>query len=72
MAFTTDDVAKLERAIARGHKTVRYGDRTVEYHSMKEMRDALAQMRAEVEEAAGTTTPARRRFFRATQTGRGY
>lgn len=70
MPFTTDDIAKLERAIARGHKVVRYGDRTVEYHSMKDMRAALQQMRDEVNAEDPNATP-RRRLIRLTQIGRG-
>lgn len=69
MAFTTDDIAKLERAIASGVLTVRYADRTVTYQTTRDMMAALKQMRAEVDAAAGTAP--RKRTMRVYQSGRG-
>lgn len=48
MGFTTTQITTLEAAIASGVLEVRYADRTVKYQDLKAMRDALAQMRAEV------------------------
>lgn len=48
MAFSSSDVTALERAIATGAREVRFKDRTVKYHSMAEMREALAMIRREV------------------------
>jgi hypothetical protein len=69
MAFTTDDVTKLERAIASGTLLVRYADRTVQYQTTRDMMAALKQMRAEIDAAAGTKP--RRRTMRLYQSGRG-
>jgi microcompartment protein CcmL/EutN len=40
-ALTQGDVDKLEKAIARGVKTVQYANQSVTYHSMAEMFEAL-------------------------------
>ncbi len=55
MAFwTAADIAALKAAIASGVKRVRYNgppEREVEYQDLKAMRDALAEMRADVASA---------------------
>lgn len=70
MAFTQEDLATLNEAISTGAQTVRYGDRTVTYHSMKEMLLLRNTMKAEIEAATGVTKP-RRRTFRVYQSGSG-
>lgn len=52
MSWTEADIIKLERAIASGALTVRYGDMTVTYQSLDAMRAALAQIRSEVRDAS--------------------
>lgn len=52
--WTQEDIDKLKAAIAKGVRVVRYGDRTVEYHSLKEMRDLLSSMSASVDAASGS------------------
>ncbi|BCQ60753.1 hypothetical protein PBOI14_25030 [Pseudomonas sp. Boi14] len=37
MSFTQKHLDAIEGAIARGEKTVRYGDRTVEYRTVDEL-----------------------------------
>ncbi len=37
MGFTTDDLERIERAIAQGALSVRYEDRTVTYDSFREL-----------------------------------
>lgn len=69
MAFSTTDVERLEQAIAAGTLRVKYADREVTYHSLKEMRAALTQIRSEVEQAQGVAP--RRRIVRVYQAGRG-
>lgn len=69
MAFTSTDVERLEQAIASGTLRVKYADREVTYHSLKEMRALLREMRAEVGAANGM--PRRRRIVRLYQAGRG-
>ncbi len=52
--WTAADILALRTAIASGVKRVLYDGppkREVEYQSLGEMRDALAEMRADVEEA---------------------
>lgn len=69
MAFVRADLEKLERAIASGTLTVRYGDRTITYQSTDALLRARKTVSGEVEAAEGTTP--RRRTFRAYQSGRG-
>lgn len=48
MAYTEDDIEKLETAIASGHSSVSYKDRTVDYRSVDEMERILRKMKREV------------------------
>lgn len=49
MAFTQTDIDTLKAAIASGALSVRYADgREVTYRSLKEMRETLNMMSAEV------------------------
>lgn len=69
MAFTQDDLAKLDQAIKSGVRRVRFADGTErEYQSMKDMIAARALIKADIAEASGTATP---RLFRVYQSGRG-
>lgn len=68
MAFTLDDVAKIERAIKSGALRVTYADRTVQYNGISDLMRARQEMLDEIAQANGTK---RRRTFRATQTGTG-
>lgn len=69
MAYTNDDVTKLERAIAKGVLTVQYADRRVTYQSLESMRKLRQEMKDEIAATAGTP---RRRTMRVFQSGRGY
>ncbi|KRG43046.1 phage head-tail joining protein [Stenotrophomonas geniculata] len=69
MAFTKEQVAKLEAAISAGVLSVRYADRTVTYQSLDSMRRLLKQMRDEIGQASGATR--RRRIVRLYQSGTG-
>lgn len=40
MAFTQDDVVRIERALSKGEHIVRFADRTVEYRSVQELIEA--------------------------------
>lgn len=53
MAYTPAHLAAVERAIARGEKTVRYTDRTVEYRSVDELMRARDLIRSELVQSAG-------------------
>ena len=48
MAYSADDIAALERAIATGARKVRQGSEEVEYRSLAEMQATLRAMRAQV------------------------
>lgn len=54
MAFTQTDIDALKKAIGTGALRVQFADREVTYRSLKEMREVLAMMRDEVDEASGT------------------
>lgn len=56
MAWTQSDLDALESAIKGGVKRVQYGDRAVEYHSMREMLDLRDTMKNAV---AASTSNAR-------------
>ncbi len=53
MSFTQKHLDAVEAAIARGEKTVRYGDRTVEYRSIDELLKARDEIRTSLSQAAG-------------------
>lgn len=46
MAYTTADREALERALAKGERRVTFGDKTVEYRSVDELRAALREVDA--------------------------
>ena len=56
MAFTQSDIDALKAAIAagRGARTITFGDQTITFHSVEEMRDLLRLMQQEVSSSAGT------------------
>ena len=53
MSFTQKHLDAVEGAIARGEKTVRYGDRTVEYRSVDELLKARDEIRTSLINSAG-------------------
>ena len=53
MSFTQKHLDAVEAAIARGEKTVRYGDRTVEYRTVDELLKAREEIRTSLLSAAG-------------------
>jgi hypothetical protein len=60
--WTEEDLARLERAIASGHLSVRYGDQSVNYQSI----DAMLKVRDMMRRALGVAaaTKERRRIAR--------
>lgn len=67
--WTSDDIATLKAAVASGVLTVSYNGppaRTIGYQSLNQMRALLAEMVAEVNNAAGT-----RRAYRLGTTNKG-
>ena len=61
MAYTPEQLAALERALATGEQRVTFGDRTVEYRSIDDLIAAIAVVRRGLEEQAIATGNARRR-----------
>lgn len=59
MAFTQSDLDTLEAAIATGTRSVRYGDKQVDYKTLDEMLRARNIMRAEL----GLISPASKKFY---------
>lgn len=57
MAWTTEDLAALQAAIATGAKKVKYSDKEVEYRDLSEMNQILADMQVQLGIA-----PRRRRY----------
>jgi len=68
MAFSTDQLNKLEAAIAQGALTVRLNNRLITYHSLGEMIRLRDTMRAELGIAAPAATRSR---FVTLATGKG-
>lgn len=54
MAFTALQLASLEAAAASGHLRVQMGDKAIQYQSLDQLLQAIAQARADV---AAQTTP---------------
>lgn len=59
MAWTEDDLTKLEAAIAEGARRVRYSDKEVEYRTLREMKEIRDDIRAEL----GLTDASKRRRY---------
>lgn len=53
MAYTAADREALQRALARGERRVTFGDKTVEYRSVDELRAALREVDAALAREAG-------------------
>ena len=53
MSFNQKHLDAVEAAIARGEKTVRYTDRTVEYRTVDELLKAREEIRSSLINAAG-------------------
>lgn len=56
MPWTQTQLDAVERAIASGELTVRFGDRTVTYRSMEELLQARAVIKDALAAEAGTAT----------------
>ena len=64
MAYTPEQLAALERALATGEQRVTFGDRTVEYRSVEDLIAAIAVVRQRLQEQAIASGAARRRARR--------
>ena len=59
MSYTADQLSALQNALARGEKRVTFGDKTVEYRTVAELKDAIATVQRALEQQAGQTPPSR-------------
>ncbi|WP_456026129.1 phage head-tail joining protein [Pseudomonas capeferrum] len=67
MSFTKKHLDAVEAAIARGEKTVRYTDRTVEYRTV----DELLRAREEIRSSLASSAAPRSRVVRLYHAGKG-
>lgn len=67
MSFTSKHLEAVEAAIARGEKTVRFADRTVEYRTV----DELLKAREEIRTSLSNSAAPRSRVFRLQHGGKG-
>lgn len=72
MAYSRDDLARVEAAIASGTTSVQYKDRRVQYQNLSELRRLRRAMLAEIEGAEGVRRKPRSRWFRVFQSGQGF
>lgn len=73
MAYTEDQLTALEAALAKGEKRVTFGDKTVEYRSVEELKEAIRAVERGLSEQAANTglIPPAPRQIRVT-TGKGF
>lgn len=55
MTYTTTQLDALKKALATGERRVSFGDKTVEYRSVEELREAIRTVEAELVRSAGTS-----------------
>ncbi len=55
MAYTQDQLTALESALAKGERRVSFGDKTVEYRSVEELRQAMRDVRRGLMEQSAAT-----------------
>lgn len=68
MAFAQEDIERLEQAIAKGERIVRFADRSIEYRSIKELIEARDRM---LTERSNQQPPQRSRLTRLYHAGKG-
>ena len=55
MAYTEDQLTALEVALAKSEKRVTFGDKTVEYRSVEELKEAIRAVERGLAEQAAQT-----------------
>lgn len=53
MSYTTTQLEALQKALATGERRVSFGDKTVEYRSVEELREAIRTVEAELARESG-------------------
>ena len=73
MTYTTTQLEALKRALATGERRVSFGDKTVEYRTVEELKQAIAEVEAAMHKDAVSTGlyPRAPRQIRVT-TGKGF
>ena len=73
MTYTTTQLEALKRALATGERRVSFGDKTVEYRTVDELKAAIAEVEAAMHKDAVSTGlyPRAPRQIRVT-TGKGF
>lgn len=73
MAYTEDQLTALEAALAKGEKRVTFGDKTVEYRTVEELKEAIRAVERGLSTQAANTglIPPATRQIRVT-TGKGF
>ncbi|AKQ56436.1 Uncharacterised protein [Bordetella hinzii] len=65
MTYTLEQLDALKRALATGERRVTFGDKTVEYRSIDELRAAIRAVESELARGAGSAS---KRQIRVTTT----
>lgn len=55
MAYTEVQLQALQAALAKGEKRVTFGDKTVEYRTVEELRTAIREVRRGLQQQAAET-----------------
>ena len=55
MAYTEEQLTLLEAALAKGEKRVTFGDKTIEYRSVEELKEAIRAVERGLAEQAAQT-----------------
>jgi len=73
MTYTAEQLSQLKTALAKGEKRVSFGDKTVEYRSVDELKDAIRHVEIALNKDAVATGvhPRAARQIRFT-TGKGF
>ena len=53
MTYTESDLTTLKKALANSERRVSFGDRSVEYRSIEELKAAIREVEAELARATG-------------------
>ena len=53
MTYTEADLVTLKRALANSERRVSFGDRSVEYRSIEELKAAIREVEADLARASG-------------------
>ncbi len=56
MTYTLEQLDALKRALATGERRVTFGDKTVEYRSIDELRAAIRAVESELARGAGSAS----------------